>query len=70
MSAFTIWTEVGKKKIVGDIVPTSNGGHASLWMMEILFQCFRPIFREQSTVVMRWRHLGQLSFYEMERRGN
>jgi len=68
MKAFTLWTK--PERISGDVVQTSNGGHASLWMMEIIFQCFRPVFREQSTVVMRWGSLRQLSFYEMERRGN
>jgi len=65
---FTLWTK--PKRIVGEIVPTENGGHACLYLMEVFFQCFRPIIREVSSVTIKWAGLKSISHYEMERRGN
>ena len=65
---FTLWTK--PDRIVGEIVPTRNAGHACLYLMEVLFQCYRPIIREASSVMIRWRGREYMSHYEMDRRAN
>ena len=64
---FTIWTNPGR--IIGEIIQTRNGGHASLYSLTVLFQCIRSVVREASTVIIPWTE-NSTGFYDMERRGN
>jgi hypothetical protein len=65
---FSIWTK--PDRIVGEVVPTKNAGHACLYSDEVIFRCYRPIIREASSIGIRWNRLESISHYEMERRAN